>query len=235
MNTMARDELRSLSLALAAVTFGSLLAVWLGGQAIGETIGREDQLVESLSALMFLLGAVACAYALAHGRHKFWAVIWFLLCVVFMGEEVSWFQRVFGYSVPGVEGYSSQSEFNLHNLRIFGGGRILRAQGGYDLSLRALLNSQNIFRAGLLTWFVVLPLLTTVPAVHRMAARLGYLRPSLALFSPIWIVLAVAAVLTLATRPPIKDYVAEVTELGYASLILLYTLLLARTERSPVP
>jgi hypothetical protein len=144
------------------------------------------------------------------------------------GREVSWFQRVFGYSVPDVEAYSSQSEFNLHNLRVFGGGRIIRKDGGYDLSLWALLNSQNVFRAGFFGWFLVLPLLVWVPAVQRTAARLDYVRPDFVLFSPIWIVLAFAAALTLTTVPPIKDYVAEATELGYASMILLYTLLLAR-------
>jgi hypothetical protein len=229
---MPRDGLQRLSLALAAVTLGFLLAMRLGGSPVGEAIGREDQLAENLTALLFLLGAAACAWALAHGRHKTMAVMWLPLCVVFMGEEVSWFQRALGFSVPQVEAYSSQAEFNLHNLKLFGGGRIIRKDGGYDLSPRALLNSQNIFRAGWLTWFLVLPLLTHVPVVQRTAARLHYVRPSFALSAPIWIVLALAAALTLTTVPPIKDYVAEVTEFGYAAMILLYTLLLTRSDKT---
>ena len=44
------------------------------------------------------------------------AIVWLVLCVLFLGEEVSWFQRVFGYSVPAVEAINSQGEFNLHNI-----------------------------------------------------------------------------------------------------------------------
>lgn len=222
------QKLKLVSALLAVLTLGFLLAVWMGGESIGEIVGREDQLIEYLTALFFLLGSAASAYAILKGRHRAWAAFWLVFCFLCMGEEVSWFQRVLGYSVPAVEGYSAQAEFNLHNLQVFGHGRLLGGEGGgYDFSLSAFMNSQNLFRLGFFIWFLVLPVLTMVPTLHRLAERLDYVRPNLALLVPLWAVLIFAAILTLSTVPPVKDYIAEATELGYASMVLVYTLLLA--------
>jgi hypothetical protein len=223
---------RTLATALALATLAFLLAVSMGPQRIGEAIGREDQLIEYLTALLFFLGAVVAGRAFLAGRHRIWSAFWCVFCFFCMGEEVSWFQRVLGFSVPAVEGYSGQSEFNLHNLRIFRGGRVIAADGGFDLSLDMLLNSQNLFRLGLVAWFLVLPALTLLPAIRRLADRFDYVRPSLVLLAPLWLVLAFATILTVTTMPPVKDYVAEATEFGYAAMALVYTLLLAR---SPSP
>ncbi len=224
------QNLKFVSSALALFTFACLLAVWLGGPPVGEVIGREDQLNEYLTALIFFLGSLASAYAFVQGQHRAWAAFWFIFCFLCMGEEVSWFQRVFGYSVPIVEAHSAQAEFNLHNLHLFGAGRLLGGDGShYNISIGALLNSQNLFRLGFFTWFLVLPILTMVPTLRRFAERLDYVRPSLALIAPLWVVLAFAAVLTLSTVPPVKDYVAEATEFGYASMVFVYTMLLAST------
>lgn len=215
---------------LAVATLAFLVAVWRGGPEVGEAIAREDQLIEYGTALFFFLGTVVAGYALVAGKHRAWAAFWMVFCFVCMGEEVSWFQRVIGFSVPAVESYSGQSEFNLHNLRLFRGGRIVGSDGGFNLSLDALLNSQNLFRLGFVTWFLVLPAVTALPAPRRIAERFDYVRPSLMLLAPFWLVLAFGAALTLGTSPPIKNYVAEATEFGYAAMAFVYTLLLARSQ-----
>jgi len=221
-------DLKPLSAFLAALTLAFLLAVWLGAERVGEVIGLEDQLIEYLTAFLFFLGSVASGYAFLKGRHRGWAAFWCILCFLCMGEEVSWFQRVLGYSVPMVEGYSAQAEFNLHNLQVFGHGRLIGGNGGYNLSISTLLNSQNLFRLGFFVWFLALPVLTLVPRLKELAERLDYVRPSISLLAPLWLVLAFAAILTLSTVPPVKNYVAEATEFGYAAMVFLYTLLLVR-------
>lgn len=230
-------RLHLLSLFLAAITLLFLLAVWLGAEPVGEVIGREDQFIEYMTALLFLLGSIVSGYAFLKGQYRAWAAFWCIACFVFMGEEISWFQRILGFSVPTVEAVNAQGEFNLHNMQIFGSGRLIGAEG-YNLSIGALMNSQNLFRLGFFTWFLVLPLLTLLPSLRRLAERLDYVRPRLALLAPLWVVLVFAAVLTLSTASPIKDYIAEATEFGYSAMVFLYTLLLAQagaTARSAAP
>ncbi len=84
----------------------------------------EDGIVEWVSFFAWLIAAVlytryGCA-ALRHGRgfRSFWALGLVLITLVAAGEEISWGQRVLGYSTPeAIESVNLQSEMNLHNLK----------------------------------------------------------------------------------------------------------------------
>jgi hypothetical protein len=81
-------------------------------------IGEEDSLIEYLTAFFFISTSAMAIRMFIKTK-----VIWFgLLAIVFFvgfGEEISWGQRLFGYSTPEtVNSQNIQGEFNLHNLEI---------------------------------------------------------------------------------------------------------------------
>lgn len=85
-------------------------------------VEREDGLLENLQALLLLgcvLIAAAAAWWLLRGRMILWSAIYALGAIAFLwmlGEEVSWGQRIFGWSTPAWMEENLQGESNLHNL-----------------------------------------------------------------------------------------------------------------------
>ncbi|HHG89581.1 MAG TPA: hypothetical protein ENJ90_03755 [Devosia sp.] len=190
-------------------------------------VTREDGILENMTALLFAGGMFASLYALYQRKMVLLAGLWAFLCLFFLGEEVSWFQRVFDYSVPFVEQNSTQGEFNLHNLNIINEGRVLNEDGTLEFSVFALVGSQNMFRLGFAGYFLALPLLSLVPMFKRLLDRTGYVRPSTAFLTAVWSVIFVSFVLAFITVAPVKNYVAETREIIYAAVIFIYTLSLS--------
>lgn len=114
--------------------WGSALAiVFIAGFVIwAETDPRslvraclEDGPIEYISALLF--GLTSLGFVIFMGRSRFlrrrtewwryvFVICWALLMFVFMGEEVSWGQRIFDYETPAsVRDSNVQGEFNIHN------------------------------------------------------------------------------------------------------------------------
>ncbi len=81
---------------------------------------REDYWVENLTALWFFLAGVLLFATAASERNPFRLCVYVLggIAMAFAaGEEISWGQRVFGFSTPGfLAGINDQQEFNLHNI-----------------------------------------------------------------------------------------------------------------------
>lgn len=88
----------------------------------------EDSVIEWSSALLFAVSGIAFLLAARRSSYLsgsgnkwlyFFIICWGLLMLVFAGEEISWGQRVFGFSTPeAVESVNVQKEFNLHNLGV---------------------------------------------------------------------------------------------------------------------
>ncbi len=128
---MRRDQLNTVVLAGLAAALIVIIA-WL--EASGEAITmlriiREDGLYESLGALASIAAGVTFLY-LAFGHdaresspnksRRWWYVALGLGLVAMFVEEISWGQRVFGFSTPHwLESENRQLEFNLHNLFLF--------------------------------------------------------------------------------------------------------------------
>ncbi len=203
------------------------LVYFVDEQIVGD-LTREDGFFENLTALFFAGGILASLYAIFKRRMILLAVIWAVLSAFFLGEEVSWFQRVFDYSVPLIEQNSTQSEFNLHNLNFLNTNRVLLADGSVELSLTSLLmSSQNLFRIGFGTYFLLVPLASLFPLGARLLGRVGYVRPTVFFLAAIWGVILVSFVLTVTTQPPLKDYITEMREVFYGAAIFIYTLSLS--------
>lgn len=84
-----------------------------------DRVAIEDGPVENASALFWLCSSMLMGATFARSR-----VIWhLLLAIIFFlcfGEEVSWGQRVLGFSTPEYFQHRNiQGEFNIHNLEFF--------------------------------------------------------------------------------------------------------------------
>lgn len=88
-------------------------------------LSKEDRLIESLSAIFFGLSSL-CFFIVAYrsdflqqksGPRYFMTLSWALLMFVFMGEEISWGQRIFGLTTPdALREINLQGETNIHNI-----------------------------------------------------------------------------------------------------------------------
>lgn len=198
----------------------SVLFIRLGEADFVSAITREDGEIENLTAVFYLIAFVLCLFTYVKNRKFYLALIWVFLCFVFLGEETSWFQRLFNYSVPTIEEMNAQEEFNIHNLEVFQGGGIL----GDSFSLGSLLKSQNLFRIGFFGYFLILPLLSFIPKIERILKRLRYIRPDK------WFVIALLLVFVLSfsfapfVETKVKSALAETREMLYSFFIFIYVL-----------
>lgn len=208
---------------IVAVLFGITSIVYLLSidQKSAILATQEDGIIENLSALFYFFGIIFSILAVIKVRPKSTAVVWLLLCVLFLGEETSWFQRYFGYSVPFVEDLNAQKEFNIHNFYLLQGGKIADPSG--DFSIKMLFKSQNLFRIGFLGYFLLLPILFRFTRLRDSMLKLGYRAPPTAFTMAVLVVVLptfIAAV--FAPTPEIKAVIAETREMIYAFFIMTY-------------
>jgi hypothetical protein len=206
-----------------SIVFGlsSLLVLWTVDQNLAICATKEDGFVETLSALFYLVGIIVSFITALKTKPRYLAVIWMLLCTIFLGEETSWFQRYLGYSVQSVENLNAQKEFNLHNLIVFQGGKL--ADSSSEFSIKMLLKGQNLFRLGFFGYFLVIPVMTNFPAIKRILDFAGYEKPSGHFTLGILVVFFISFALAfLAPSPEIKSALAETREMLYAFFIMIY-------------
>lgn len=91
-------------------------------------MANEDGPIETLSAIFFGLSSICFivfAYRSDFLKEKglliyFMTISWALLMFIFMGEEISWGQRIFDISTPEtLSEMNLQNEINIHNLEAF--------------------------------------------------------------------------------------------------------------------
>jgi hypothetical protein len=179
----------------------------------------EDGFVENLSALFYLIAFVAGVMGIfkIKGKEKSLAIVWTFLCLVFLGEETSWFQRIFQYSVPTIERLSAQQEFNIHNLQNFQGGSLVES-----VELSSFLKSQNLFRMGFFGYFLILPLFTYIPRMKLLLDKIGYRKPEVGFIIALIATFFISFFLVFFASPITKSALAETREMLYAFFIMIY-------------
>ena len=126
---------------------------------IYEALVQEDRLAEWWTAFLFASASVAFGVCAWRGRRLGDAGV-ALFCFVATGEEVSWGQRIVGFtpSTTFLE-HNAQQEANLHNL--------VEAFGQPKWTLVAVLVAYGI----------VLPALARLPVLRRLTERAGLTIP----------------------------------------------------------
>lgn len=219
---------------------------WLSFLRLGDLsyvlkISKEDGLVEYTTALFFLIGFIVGVYSI-YLRKKLSApivipVIWTILCFLFLGEETSWFQRIFNYSIYAVEVVSHQGEFNLHNLGVFNEGGFIADGKIKRMSItERLISSQNIFRMGFFGYFIIIPILWFISTnkIKSGLSRIGYIKPSNAVLAIMLIVFVFSFALVLISPIEFKSPIAESREMLYALFIMIYMIIYIRPNEQMV-
>jgi len=165
-----------------------------------DALMQEDKVVEWATVAFFLLaGIVRLRTALIH-RRVFDGLV-ALFCLFVAGEEISWGQRLMGYTPPPVFlEHNTQQELTLHNFaEIFGAPK-------WTLS------------AALFGYGILLPLAAHAPALRQLLDRIGATPPPTALvpwfaaavglllwypvtFTGEWVELLAGALFFAASRP----------------------------------
>jgi hypothetical protein len=93
-----------------------------------QTLCMEDGPIEYLTAFLFGLSSLAFFLTMKRSlflreRKEWWRYFmilsWALLMFIFMGEEISWGQRIFNFRTPeSISVSNEQNEFNIHNISV---------------------------------------------------------------------------------------------------------------------
>lgn len=146
----------------------------------------EDGVIENITALFFLLAAggffllfVNKKYFFAPKMRKYYYSIgsrygFLLLGLLFFfgfGEEISWGQRIFGFSTPeSLTDKNAQGEFNLHNIGIFHPSNM---EGKQKSAIERLFTMKQIFVYFFVTYLLIIPFVDrNIKKVHRFFQRI---------------------------------------------------------------
>lgn len=208
---------------LTPLIFGivSISFVFWGDPAVVYSFTEEDGLIENLTATFYMVALIFSFLSIFKRKPIFLPILWTILCFIFLGEETSWFQRLFDYSVPAVQNINAQNEFNLHNLEIFQGGSLLYS----PITLKTFCKSQNLFRLGFFGYFILLPLSLKSKTIKKLFFKIGYHKPSNNFTMTLSFIFFLSFFLVML--PPtinLKSPLAEIREMLYAFFIMIYAI-----------
>jgi len=120
-------------------------------------IAKEDSFFEWLTFLC-LFGA-AVMYYLSFRKYKNFFLLVLALAMFFgAGEEISWGQRIFGFSTPeSIKQVNTQGEFTIHNLEVFSGKQFDQHK---RTGIENLLKISFLFKIFTFIFGILLPLAT---------------------------------------------------------------------------
>ena len=121
------------------------------------SMAKEDSFFEWLTFLC-LCGATVFYY-LSFKRYKNFFLLVLALAMFFgAGEEISWGQRIFGFSTPeSIKQLNTQGEFTIHNLELFSGKQFNHHK---RTGIENLLKISLLFKIFTFTFGILLPLAT---------------------------------------------------------------------------
>lgn len=207
------------------------LLIWQGNKALVENLTQEDALIENLSAFFWLEASVICSYRIATSSQKSKLLLYFWACFCFVcfNEEISWGQRIFGYSIKFIEDASIQHEVSLHTLSCFCGKKLglLEAlkSGNWNwsnINLWALLAPQKLFYLGFLIYFLIIPLIVRFGKFKTLVGRIHYNLPGFYYLISIW-----SNIILFWILAKISDRGRSITETGemfIAFAVLFYVI-----------
>jgi len=199
-----------------------ITGIWIGNPKEVSILTQEDGVIENLSAIFYFLGIICCLVAIFKRKFVMFSCLWLFFCMIFLGEETSWFQRYLDYSVSVVENINTQSEFNIHNLNMMHGGQLIDKQGHFQVNFQKIFTSQSLFRMGLFVYFLILPIAFLNGNAKTFMVRIGYPNPHALFIIAMWTSIALSFIFALFSSLQIKNALAETREMLYAFFIFLY-------------
>ena len=146
-------------------------------EGVVERLAIEDGPIEWLTVVfLFLVGILAAlrAFSYKHLPTARWSLsILAVLAFVFLGEEISWGQRVFGWETPQAIGeFNKQNETNFHNLH-YGDFSLNRDLFGPAVEWSGFLYICFVPWISRMTWMGWLPGKLKFP-IPRLRHQIGY-------------------------------------------------------------
>jgi hypothetical protein len=132
----------------------------------------EDQFFEIGTAVLFIITSII--YFITYQKRKNIFLLFFsILMFVGAGEELSWGQVFLKYKTPAeLKHINVQGEFNLHNIEIFNTNNFNKT---HKTGLHRLLEINFLFRIFIMTYGIVLPLLTNhIPYFRKIIMRRNF-------------------------------------------------------------
>jgi hypothetical protein len=121
-----------------------------------ETIGREDHFFEWGTAI-FLLIASIFFFLVFRTTRNYWVLMLGLMMFIGFGEEISWGQRILGFSTPeALKEINVQEETTFHNIRVF---QRSDREGNTKDGLGRLTEIQFLFKVFTMFFGILLPLI----------------------------------------------------------------------------
>ncbi len=116
----------------------------------------EDGVIENLTAGFFLFAAAIFGLSFIRYRRIFYIVFALVFFIAF-GEEISWGQRILGFSTPtSLASINVQGELNLHNIELFNSYAV---GGGSKTGLDKILSIAFLYKIFWLVYGIIIPLL----------------------------------------------------------------------------
>jgi hypothetical protein len=144
------------SIVIACLSVACYLFYTFAPAGLVVAIGSEDNLVEWLSAVLLAAAGVFFALTFKHSRNIFFLLL-ALLMLFGAGEEISWGQRLIGFSTPAtIKAANVQAEFTIHNLELFNGKQINKPN---RTGISRLLEIDLLFKLFIFSFGIGLPLL----------------------------------------------------------------------------
>ena len=222
---VARDVCALLTGIVGLIIF---ILMWYGNADIVRNITHEDALIENLSAIFWLEASIICFYRIATSsqRNKLLLYFWGILSFICFCEEISWGQRIFGYSIEVIQNINMQNEVSIHNLAIlnhlFRVSDFLRSGEWSNLNIDffALFNIYRMFLIGFFVYFMIIPL--------AMRSKMKYLQekfyydpPSYIFMVSIWPIIILFCTAGVISR---SHALVEGGEMYIAFVVLLYVI-----------
>jgi hypothetical protein len=210
-------------------------SVYFFGEEWVDIAGKEDGIFEYLTALFFLLGAAVFGWTFYQNRKIFFLLLSIVL-LVGCGEEISWGQRIFGFTTPEyLHEHNVQDETSLHNLEILNAHDFAHTE---KTGWRKLFTINFLYKLFCMSYGVILPALVGyVGFVKSMVQKIGLPVPPLLLggvFLLNWVVFRIILSALLPSGKGAQYYysVGEIAECISAAVFFISAIALMRTERS---
>jgi len=226
-----REKGLLLTVLIAVIVAAMYLIFFLDRETV-RWLTREDNVVESVGALLFLLASIGfgVAYLRPSRVRRAWSdstgaarrsVFHLLLCLLFLLaflEEISWGQRILKVETPdAIREVNRQGEINLHNLRWFHGHD---ESGNRKPFLELLINGDRMFS---MFWFGYC---VAVPLVARFSRRMSglFVRIRLPVVPMAYVFLFLFNYLlaraVIAGNPAYRHNIVEVKETAFSFLFM---------------
>jgi len=187
---------------------------------------NEDGIVEYLSVAFWMIGIIFSVRILLKSKSKKKIVPFVILivCFIFLGEEISWGQRIFGFETPQlIAAANRQSEFNFHNLYAFSGGSTWRnffKTGEFDIY--QIIDAQNLFRIGFIVLFILFPILYNAKRGEYYLSMVGYYKPEIYFSILVGVYFAFSFLIRIGINNSNLHSIQEIREMAYALLLGMY-------------